>query len=140
MNKVKDSYNVNSMTQIAGEAALRDRDHFDWLVASTIKEREWVQARVREFGWEWPKSDGNFMLLELRSVELASAIYARLKHAGVLVRYWGNRPDLNSKLRLTVGARESNEKFVTLVAKALEEPEIAKLLPAANGKQANGSR
>ena len=46
MNKVKDSYNVNSMTQIAGEAALRDRKYWDWLVSSTIAERRWLLENV----------------------------------------------------------------------------------------------
>ena len=57
MNKVKDSYNVNSMTQIAGEAALLDRTYWDWLVRSTITEREWLLAECAQFGWLYPKTD-----------------------------------------------------------------------------------
>ena len=44
-----------------------------------------------------------------------------LKEAGILVRYWASRPDLNSKLRITVGAQESNEKFIALTRKLLAE-------------------
>ena len=42
--QVKDSYNVNALTQLAGEAALLDRDYFRWLVGETIKQRK-VRAR-----------------------------------------------------------------------------------------------
>lgn len=38
--QVKDSYNVNALTQLAGEAALRDREYFRWLVGETIKQRK----------------------------------------------------------------------------------------------------
>ena len=121
MNKVKDSYNVNALTQLAGEAALRDRAHFEWLVKETLAQREVLAAAFTEFGWSWPPTDGNFMLVDVGSVALAGALYAGLKEAGILVRYWGSRPDLNSKLRITVGAKESNEKFIALTRKLLAE-------------------
>ena len=121
MNKVKDSYNVNALTQLAGEAALRDRAHFEWLVKETLAQREVLAAAFTEFGWSWPPTDGNFMLVDVGSVALAGALYAGLKEAGILVRYWGSRPDLNSKLRITVGAKESNEKFIALTRKLLGE-------------------
>ena len=116
MNKVKDSYNVNALTQIAGEAALKDREHFDWLVSSTIAERVWMEEELQTFGWTWPKSDGNFLLIDVGSAELAAALYAELKSKGVLVRYWASRPDLNMKIRLTIGQRSSNEKFIEIVS------------------------
>ena len=121
MNKVKDSYNVNALTQLAGEAALRDRAHFEWLVKETLAQREVLAAAFTEFGWSWPPTDGNFMLVDVGSVALAGALYAGLKEAGILVRYWASRPDLNSKLRITVGAKESNEKFIALTRKLLAE-------------------
>ena len=121
MNKVKDSYNVNALTQLAGEAALRDRAHFEWLVKETLAQREVLAAAFTEFGWSWPPTDGNFMLVDVGSVALAGALYAGLKEAGILVRYWASRPDLNSKLRITVGAKESNEKFIALTRKLLGE-------------------
>mmetsp|Transcript_61393 Transcript_61393/g.121456 ORF Transcript_61393/g.121456 Transcript_61393/m.121456 type:complete len:396 (-) Transcript_61393:277-1464(-) len=133
MGKVKDSYNVNALTQVAGEAALRDRDHFDWLIGATIKEREWLEAECKTFGWSWPRTSANFIFFDLGSVELAAALYAKLKGSGLLVRYWGSRPDLASRLRVTVGERTSNEKFVTLVKAALAEPAIAALVPKGNG-------
>jgi histidinol-phosphate/aromatic aminotransferase/cobyric acid decarboxylase-like protein len=37
------------------------------------------------------------------SAERAAALYAGLKQRGILVRYWGKRPELADKLRITVG-------------------------------------
>lgn len=122
MNKVKDSYNVNSMTQIAGEAALKDRKYFHWLVTSTIAERQWLLKEVAKFGWSYPKTDANFVLFSVGSVETAAMLYKGLKEEGLLVRYWGSRPDLNDKLRVTIGTRESNQRFVNLVTQLLAAP------------------
>ena len=121
MNKVKDSYNVNSMTQIAGEAALKDREYWEWLVTSTITERKWVLENTKEFGWTYPKTDANFVLFDVGSASTAEYIYTGLKKQGLLVRYWGARPDLCSKLRVTIGTRASNERFVKLVKALLSE-------------------
>jgi len=57
------------------------------------------------------------VLFEIGSKEAASKIYEGLKAEGLLVRYWGGRPDLCTKLRVTVGARPSNERFVELVSR-----------------------
>jgi len=127
MTKVKDSYNVNALTQIAGEAALRDRAYFDWLVKATIAERTWLLENTAAFGWSSPKTDANFVLFDVGSAARADYIYAGLKKQGLLVRYWGTRPDLCTKLRVTVGTRESNEKFVSMVTELLaNEPKKAK--------------
>ena len=91
------------------------------MVKETLAQREVLAAAFTEFGWSWPPTDGNFMLVDVGSVALAGALYAGLKEAGILVRYWGSRPDLNSKLRITVGAKESNEKFIALTRKLLAE-------------------
>jgi len=120
MNKVKDSYNVNAITQIAGEAALRDREHFSWLVSSTLEQRQILAEAMRGFGWTWPPSDANFMLVSVGSKALAAALYLGLKQEGILVRYWGSRPELEDKLRITVGSSESNAKFISVVATLLK--------------------
>ena len=117
MNKVKDSYNVNALTQIVGEAALRDRIHLQKIVGDTIREREWLIAACGLFGWSHPKTDANFVLFDLASKEQAVAVYEGLKQEGVLVRYWGNRPELSTKLRVTIGARADNERFVDFVSR-----------------------
>lgn len=120
MNKVKDSYNVNALTQLAGEAALRDRDHFAWLVRETLQQRKALEQTCALYGWTWPASDANFMLVDVASAPLAAALYARLKAEGILVRYWGSRPELECKLRITVGAKESMDKFAAVVKDAMQ--------------------
>ena len=47
MNKVKDSYNVNAITQALGMAALEDRAYHDERVRGTLDERARLETRAR---------------------------------------------------------------------------------------------
>lgn len=98
--KVKDSYNVNALTQIVGTAAVNDRDHHRDLVRRTLTERDRLEKELRAFGWTWPTSAGNFLLCQVGPQ--AEVVYRSLKEHGILVRWW-NTPALREKLRITVG-------------------------------------
>jgi histidinol-phosphate aminotransferase len=121
LEKVKDSYNVNALTQAAGTAALRDDAYLRDLVRKTLDQRAIVCDALREVGWSWPPSDANFVLAETGSAQVASEVYEGLKASGILVRYWAKRPDLNTKLRITIGSPESNSALIAGVKKILRK-------------------
>lgn len=110
--KVKDSYNVNVITQALGTAALEDRrTHLDQ-VRQTVMERKRLEQSFASYGWTWPRSGANFLLCEVGTD--AKRIYQGLKERGILVRFW-DKPVLNTKLRITVGRPEDHAKlFATL--------------------------
>lgn len=106
LSKVKDSYNVNYLTQQAGIAALNDRDHHRELVRRTVAERLKMERELAKLGWTWPDSAGNFLLCEVG--QRAEELYLGLKARGLLVRFW-KRPGLDTKLRITVGLPQHTE-------------------------------
>ena len=106
LSKVKDSYNVNHLTQLLGIAALNDSDYHRELVLQTLTERQRLEAGLAALGWSWPASAGNFLLCEVGP--RAAELYAALKARGLLVRYW-SKPGLASKLRITVGKPEHTD-------------------------------
>ncbi len=110
--KVKDSYNVNAVTQAMGIAALEDADHHRDLVRRTVQERQRLERVLAAFGWTWPPSFGNFLLCEVGP--RAGDIYRALKAQGVLVRWW-DRDILRTKLRITVGLPEHTDRLINLL-------------------------
>ena len=108
--KVKDSYNVNVLTQALGIAALEDRDHFRDCMRKTVDERRRLERLLAErFGWTCPPSAGNFCLFQVGPD--AERLYLGLKQRGLLVRWW-NRPILRECLRITVGRPDQTDALI----------------------------
>jgi histidinol-phosphate aminotransferase len=109
LSKVKDSYNVNALTQAIGMAALDDRAYQDEQVRRTLDERARLEGALAGLGCTWPDSGANFLLVEIG--ERAEAIYLSLKSQGLLVRWW-RTPELRTKLRISVGQPDANERLI----------------------------
>src|SRR3954452_9018986 len=56
LTKVKDSYNVNALTQAIGIAALEDRAYLDDCVRRTLDQRARLEAALGDMGLSWPES------------------------------------------------------------------------------------
>ena len=108
-NKVKDSYNVNVVSQVAAEAALRDTDYHQELVNRVLDSRNYLEDAFKNFGWFWPKSEANFLMCYVG--EHAQHIQNALKQRGILIRWWDNE-DLRHYLRITAGTAEENATLI----------------------------
>jgi histidinol-phosphate aminotransferase len=109
LTKVKDSYNVNAVTQAIGIAALEDRAYHEDGVRRTLAERARLEAALAAMGLTWPESAANFLLVEMG--ERAEAVYRSLKASGLLVRWW-SAPELRTKIRVSVGKPEDNDRLL----------------------------
>ena len=109
MLKVKDSYNVNMLTQALGAAALRDRAAMEANAGRVRVTRDRVAEALRERGFEVLPSQANF-LFAAPPVE-ASAYMNGLRENGILVRYFpGGRT--GRYVRVTIGTDEDMDTFL----------------------------
>jgi histidinol-phosphate aminotransferase len=109
MAKVKDSYNVNAVTQALGTAALEDRKSHEEAMRGTVDERSRLERELAALSLAWPESRANFVLVEFG--DRAEAVYHALKEAGVLVRWWPHA-ELRTKLRISVGRPDQNNRLL----------------------------
>lgn len=116
--KVKDSYNVNGLSQALGVAALSDQPYVKALIARTLEERAYLERELAGFGFRWPASSANFLLVDVGSRERAQQLYRGLKERRILVRYW-DRPRLAESIRITVGTHEQNEALIAGIRQIL---------------------
>jgi len=107
--KVKDSYNVNAITQAIGVAALEDRTYHEDCVRRTLDQRARLERELQALGWTWPESTANFLLCEIG--ERAEKVYTALKDEGLLVRWW-RAPELRTKIRISVGNPDENDHLI----------------------------
>jgi len=112
LTKVKDSYNVNAVTQAIGMAALEDRAYHADCVRRTLDERARLEAALAAMGLVWPESAANFLLVEIGP--RAEEIYLALKQKGLLIRWWSS-PELDTKLRISVGKPADNDRLIAAI-------------------------
>ena len=110
MMKVKDSYNLNRLSLIAGVAALEDRAWMERNVAR-IQRSRWKLARgLKKMGFQVYPSQANFVMAR-REGENLSGLYKELKRRKILVRYF-DLPALKDSLRITVGTAQEVETLL----------------------------
>lgn len=118
-DKVRLPYNVNVLTQVAARHALEHVEVLEAQAATLVGERgKLFQALEALPGVQAFESQANFILFR---VARAKKVFAGLKARGVLIKCLdGGHPLLNDCLRVTVGAPEENEAFLTALAAELD--------------------
>lgn len=117
--KVKDSYNVDAVAITAATAAIRDQSYFQQNIKKVKDERARLTQQLRDLGFNVPDSSGNFVLAKCKNHK-AVEIYEKLVERKIYVRYFAY-PNLNDKLRITVGTSEQNDKLLLALKKILSK-------------------
>ena len=118
INKVRDSYPVDTVSCAVGAAAMADQEHKNACCAKVVASRGRLEAELKRLGYKvWP-SQANFLLAQVPAGRDAKTIYEQLKAAGILVRYF-NEPRLDDKLRITVGTDDQNAALVAALDKGV---------------------
>jgi histidinol-phosphate aminotransferase len=115
--KVKDSYNIDTIAIAAATAAIQDQDYFRQNVKKVKAERARLTQQLRNLGLDVPDSSANFVLAKCKTPK-ASEIYEKLIEQKIYVRYFAY-PNLNDKLRITVGTSEQNDKLLSALKEIL---------------------
>jgi histidinol-phosphate aminotransferase len=114
VHRVRAPFNVSSIAQAAGVAALRDRDHVQRSRALNLTEKAFMQQRLAALGLRVVPSQANFVLVSV--ARPAAAVYEALLTHGVIVRAL---PPLPSMLRISLGTRPENERCLTALQAVL---------------------
>ena len=109
-------YHLDAVKQAAGRLALTFEPQMRARVAELVTERERLMEKLKLLNVQvWP-SAANFILFRPRS-NRAEAVWQGLVDRGVLVRNCASWPRLNGCLRVTIGTRAEDDRFLS----ALEE-------------------
>ncbi len=113
LNKVKDSYNCDSLSIAGATAALDDQAWLKETRAAIVATRERLSAALRDLGFDVVDSQANFVWCTRGKLPV-EPIYQQLKAGGVLVRYM-NYTGWGDGLRITVGTDEQVDACLTLL-------------------------
>jgi histidinol-phosphate aminotransferase len=101
LQKIRDSYNVNGLGQIAAAATLDALPYYRKNFRRVIATRERLARGLAELGFEVRPSATNFLLARPPGAP-AKAWLQRLRERKLLVR-WFDLPEVRAYLRITVG-------------------------------------
>ena len=108
MYKVKDSYNLDGVTQVVALAALND---LDWMRANAAKikaTRARVASELKARGWSMPQSSTNFLFVRPPDGD-ARRIFDALRDKGIFVRFFASTPDY---IRITIGTDAEMDRLL----------------------------
>ena len=112
--KIKDSYNVNYLTQEVVIAALSDPA---WMLANRAKiiaTRDRLASALKARGWYVADSATNFLWCSPPPPDTASSVVALLRSHGIIVRYFPG-PVTGNHLRITIGTDEQTDTLLQVL-------------------------
>ena len=113
LHKIRDSYNVNGLGQVAAVASLGDLKYYQANFRRIIATREWLSRELTKLGFRVFPSQTNFILV--RPPRFAAHEWQRrLRERRILVR-WFNFPEVENYLRITIGTAAEAEALVKTV-------------------------
>jgi histidinol-phosphate aminotransferase len=112
LNKIRQPYNINSVSERLAIAALSNTQQMRENVDALSGERERLSSALREMGFEVFPSSTNFLLVKMADAE---GVFGRLMRKGLVVRRLGGT--LEGILRVTVRGKEDNDLLLLELAK-----------------------
>jgi histidinol-phosphate aminotransferase len=101
LHKIRDSYNVNGLGQVAAVATLDDLKYYRANFKKIIAAREWLSRDLTKLGFRVFPSQANFILVQ--PPRFAAQEWQRqLRGRKILVR-WFNFQEVKNYLRITIG-------------------------------------
>jgi histidinol-phosphate aminotransferase len=117
LDKIRDSYNVNGLGQIAALATLDDLPYYRRNFQCVIATRERLSAKLRELGFEVFPSSTNFILTKPSKFP-AQEWLEKLRERKILVR-WFKQPEVSDYLRITIGTDGEADALIRAVRSLL---------------------
>jgi len=120
VNRLRAPFNVGTPGQVAAQAALADDAHLRASVEATVADRDRLTEALEAAGLQVAPSQANFVLVDVQRP--GRLVYEALLHEGVIVR--AMPAPLESRIRVTVGKPEENERFLHSLERVLRKSRV----------------
>ena len=118
LNLIKPPFNVNEVAQIAAIESLKDKKFILKSIKHNIFYAEKIKKFLSKYNITTNKISANFLLLNFSNCKLtAKNFYNKLKTKGVILRSTEDGYKIKNMLRLTIGSKKDNLKFISSVKK-----------------------
>ena len=118
LDRIRDSYNVNRLSQAGAMAAIGAQDYYQSAIDKIKSTRESVRATLEGMGWRVYPSEANFLFAEVlngageKGPGVAASLFKHLEERKILVRYFSKHPLTEAFLRISIGTPSEMERFI----------------------------
>jgi len=106
---VKAPYNINVLTYRLACKAFSNIASVHKNIGKILENKKILEKELKNLGIKIYPSDANFFLFK---IDNALDVYQKLSREGIIIRYFGDKKRLDNKLRVSVGTRLENQKFL----------------------------
>jgi histidinol-phosphate aminotransferase len=117
--RVREPFNVNSVAQAGALAGLEDQEWVQLAKQVNTEGRDYWYRELSSMGLDFAPTQANFLFINLRTS--GAEVAQRLMQNGVIVRpgHFFGYPEY---IRVTMGTKEQNERFIHVLRQVLAEP------------------
>ena len=116
LNVIKPPFNVNEVAQKAAIESLKDTKFITRSVKHNIIYAKKLKNFLNQYGINSNNISANFLLLNFEKCKFkAKYFYKKLKMKGIILRSTENGYNIKNMLRLTIGSKTDNLKFMRAV-------------------------
>jgi histidinol-phosphate aminotransferase len=116
LEKIRQPFNINSLAQAAGLAALDDVEHVRKTRENNFQGRKFLEDAFAQMGLPFVKSFANFVLVQVGQGQL---VFEEMQKQGVITRPMGGY-QLPEWIRISVGTPRENRRAVKTLRQALK--------------------
>lgn len=118
LERIRQPFNVNLLAQVAGIAALEDKDFLKKSRRMTLEGKDLIYRELSRMGLGYVLSTANFVLVDVGRD--SREVFKSMLKFGVIVREMSQYGLLNF-IRVTVGTQKENARFLRVLNKVLRE-------------------
>ena len=121
LNEIKPPFNVNGIAQLAAAASLKDKKFINKSIEHNLFYARYIKKFLEEYSIYSNKVSANFLLLNFKKCKYsAKYLYEKLKNKGIILRSTDDGYHIKNNLRLTIGSKKENLKFMNTVRQVLK--------------------
>lgn len=114
--RTKQPFNVNQAAQTGGLAALNDSDFVERSLEMNSLGKEYIYSELDKMGIDYYRTQANFICIDVKKD--SKEVYDSIMDQGMTIRSCTSF-GLKNYIRVTVGSREQNQRFISYLKKAL---------------------
>lgn len=118
INQVREPFNTTRFAQAAALAAIKDQDFIQSCREANTAGLQYLTEQFDQLGLQAFPAHGNFIMVDVGRP--AADVFNGLLRRGIIIR-GGHMLGFPTSLRVTIGSREQNEKFIAALSQVLAE-------------------